>query len=240
MRLFSVGGCRERSILMLSLLIPSLSRDEARKTVMQPVKKGSITIEFEGRSIAARRGESVAAALTAAGVRGLRTTRSGAERGIFCGMGVCQECLVEIDGRPQRACMTIIDRPMTIRRESHRRALAPAAAGLAPRTLDAVAVERPEVLVIGAGPGCLAAAIAARRAGAAVLVLGERAHAGGQYFKQLADQATGRPDRQQARGRRLIDEAVAPGVELRPRGEGWGAFAPITIPARWRAGLPQL
>ena len=45
--------------------------------------------------------------------------------------------------------------------------------------------------MIGAGPGGLAAAIAARRAGAAVLVLDERAHAGGQYFKQLADPAAG-------------------------------------------------
>src|SRR5262245_55654286 len=128
----------------------------------------SVKIEFEGRSIAARCGESVAAALTAAGVRGLRTTRCGVERGIFCGMGVCQDCLVEIDGRPHRACMTIVDQPMKIHRESHRRPLAPVAAGLAPRTLDAVAVERPEVLVIGAGPGGLSAAIAARRAGAAV------------------------------------------------------------------------
>jgi D-hydroxyproline dehydrogenase subunit alpha len=199
-----------------------------------------VTIEFEGRSIAARRGESVAAALTAAGVRGLRTTQSGAERGIFCGMGVCQDCLVEIDGRPHRACMTIVDQPMNIRRESHRRPPAPVAAGLAPRTLDAVAVERPEVLVIGAGPGGLAAAIAARRAGAAVLVLDERAHAGGQYFKQLADPASGRPDRQQARGRRLIDQAVALGVELRPGVEVWGGFAPMTIAASWRSGLLQL
>ena len=55
---------------------------------------------------------TVAAALTAAGITTFRQTRDGAARGLFCGMGVCQDCLVEIDGRPnQRACMTRIARP---------------------------------------------------------------------------------------------------------------------------------
>ena len=75
----------------------------------------SVTIEFEGRNIAARRGESIAAALTAAGVRGLRTTRSGVERGIFCGMGVCFDCLVVIDGEPsRRACVTFVTEGMRV------------------------------------------------------------------------------------------------------------------------------
>ena len=59
----------------------------------------TVTITFEGRTIVARHGESVAAALTAAGVTVFRRTRSGAERGMFCGMGVCQDCLVRIDGK---------------------------------------------------------------------------------------------------------------------------------------------
>ena len=57
-------------------------------------------INFEGELVQARAGESVAAALTAHGIRGFRITRSTAERGIFCGMGVCQDCLVEVDGIP--------------------------------------------------------------------------------------------------------------------------------------------
>ena len=43
----------------------------------------------------------------AAGVRSLGQSRAGRSRGVFCGMGVCQDCLVRIDGRlSQRACMT--------------------------------------------------------------------------------------------------------------------------------------
>jgi D-hydroxyproline dehydrogenase subunit alpha len=190
----------------------------------------SVAITFEGRSIEARRGESVAAALTAAGERVFRTTRTGAARGIFCGMGVCQDCLVEIDGRPnRRACLETIHGPMVVAREGHRRPCAAPAAAPPPVTIDQVPVERPEVLVVGAGPGGLAAAIAARRAGAAVLVLDERAMPGGQYFKQLAEGGAGDGDAQHRRGAQLIATVRALGVTIRSGVEVWGAFPPLTL-----------
>ena len=67
----------------------------------------TVTVTFAGRTLQARDGQSVAAALTAAGVRSCRTTRHGARpRGLFCGIGVCFDCLLTIDGRPaQRACL---------------------------------------------------------------------------------------------------------------------------------------
>jgi predicted molibdopterin-dependent oxidoreductase YjgC len=67
----------------------------------------TVTVTFAGRTLQARDGQSVAAALTAAGVRSWRTTRHGARpRGLFCGIGVCFDCLLTIDGRPaQRACL---------------------------------------------------------------------------------------------------------------------------------------
>ena len=64
------------------------------------------TFSFDGEPVAAKPGQSVAAALTEAGILGLRRTTGGHDRGIFCGMGVCQECLVTVDGqRNVRACM---------------------------------------------------------------------------------------------------------------------------------------
>src|SRR5215469_142756 len=83
-------------------------------------EEGPIAVDFEGEALTGRRGETLAAALSAAGIRELRLTRSGEPRGIFCGMGVCQECLVEIDGRAnQRACMTKLERPVAVRRQRH-------------------------------------------------------------------------------------------------------------------------
>jgi predicted molibdopterin-dependent oxidoreductase YjgC len=86
------------------LRIASLSRGE------------KITIVVNGRSCSAFQGETVHAVLLAAGYRVLRnTTKTGRPRGIFCGMGVCYDCLVTIDGMPnQRACMTQVRDRMEI------------------------------------------------------------------------------------------------------------------------------
>jgi predicted molibdopterin-dependent oxidoreductase YjgC len=64
-------------------------------------------ITFDGKQVTAVPGQTVAAALWAAGVRSWRTTRgTGAPRGLFCGIGACFDCLVTIDGEPnQRACL---------------------------------------------------------------------------------------------------------------------------------------
>ena len=52
-------------------------------------------------------GQTVGAALVAAGIRSWRTTRhAGRPRGLFCGIGICFDCLITIDGHPaQRACL---------------------------------------------------------------------------------------------------------------------------------------
>ncbi|WP_448955427.1 FAD-dependent oxidoreductase [Labrys neptuniae] len=191
-------------------------------------------MNFEGETIAARPGESIAAALIAHGVRGFRTTRCQAERGLFCGMGVCQDCLVEIDGKPnQRACMTKVEHAVTVRREAHARALAPMVAGLPPTTIEAVEVVEPQILIVGAGPGGLAAAIAARRAGAEVLVVDERSQPGGQFFKQLSVElpAAAPPDAQHREGATLIAQARRLGVEIRTGVTVWGAFPPMEFAA---------
>lgn len=67
----------------------------------------TVTVTFAGRTLRAQDGQSVGAALTAAGVRSWRTTRRGTRpRGLFCGIGACFDCLLTIDGRPaQRACV---------------------------------------------------------------------------------------------------------------------------------------
>jgi aerobic-type carbon monoxide dehydrogenase small subunit (CoxS/CutS family) len=73
------------------------------------VERGEqIQITVDGRTVACYLGESVAAAMIAeAGDLALRQTDSGEPRGLFCGMGVCFECLVVVDGVPNtRACMT--------------------------------------------------------------------------------------------------------------------------------------
>ena len=67
----------------------------------------NIEFTFNGEKIDAITGQSVAAALLAANQRTLRKTRfNNNDRGVFCGIGVCFDCLVVIDGiTNQRACL---------------------------------------------------------------------------------------------------------------------------------------
>ena len=67
-----------------------------------------ITFSFDGEAVRAQPGQTVAAALLAAGHRSLRTTRFGeTPRGLFCGIGACFDCLVVHNGvAGTRACLT--------------------------------------------------------------------------------------------------------------------------------------
>ncbi len=67
-----------------------------------------VTFKVDGEPLEARSGQTVAAAMLAAGRRVLRHTRHQSKpRGLFCAMGVCFDCVMIIDGEAGvRACMT--------------------------------------------------------------------------------------------------------------------------------------
>ncbi len=84
--------------------------EEAEKRVM---------VTIDGQRCEAAVGETVAAAVLANGIRDTRTTPvSGALRAPFCLMGVCYECLMVIDGQPnRRACKEYVRDGMIIERQ---------------------------------------------------------------------------------------------------------------------------
>jgi predicted molibdopterin-dependent oxidoreductase YjgC len=86
-----------------------------------------VEIVVEGHPALARRGDTVAAALLACGVPASRTTAvSGAARGPYCMMGICFDCLVTIDGRPnQQGCMIRVREGMRIDMQQGARRIAP-------------------------------------------------------------------------------------------------------------------
>jgi predicted molibdopterin-dependent oxidoreductase YjgC len=87
--------------------------------------RAEIRLVFDGHPIAARAGDNVAAALLAGGVTRFRDTPvSGAPRAPWCMMGVCFDCLVEIDGVASRqACLVMAADGMVVRSQSGARAL---------------------------------------------------------------------------------------------------------------------
>ena len=77
----------------------------------------TVGIEFDGKALRVPAHFTVAAALLADGRVACRSSAvSGVERGPFCMMGVCFDCLVEIDGVPNvQACMTRVAEGMRVR-----------------------------------------------------------------------------------------------------------------------------
>ena len=64
-------------------------------------------VSVNGERLTVAAGTSVAAAVALAGVDTFRRSATGSPRGPLCGMGICFECRVELDGRPGvRSCMT--------------------------------------------------------------------------------------------------------------------------------------
>jgi D-hydroxyproline dehydrogenase subunit gamma len=74
-----------------------------------------VEVQVDGDTLLATKGSTVAAALLNAGKYMLRSSVTGEPRGPVCGMGVCYECRVTIDGvAHQRACMRIVADGMRI------------------------------------------------------------------------------------------------------------------------------
>ena len=85
-----------------------------------------VSLTFDGNPLQAPAGCSVAAALLAGGVSTFRTTPvSGVPRAPYCMMGACFDCLVEIDGVPNRqSCLITVAPGMQVRTQLGLRSLA--------------------------------------------------------------------------------------------------------------------
>jgi len=80
----------------------------------------TLTITLDGQPLAAAPGDTVAAAVLASGNPACRRTPvTGAVRAPFCMMGACFDCLMEIDGVPNRqACLVEVRDGMQVRRQA--------------------------------------------------------------------------------------------------------------------------
>ena len=87
---------------------------------LQQTQGKVLTLWFEENPVQAQEGESVAAALLIAGVKYLRNAQVSAKpRMPYCWMGVCYECLLEIDGEQnQQSCLITGKEGMHVRRQS--------------------------------------------------------------------------------------------------------------------------
>ena len=178
-----------------------------------------VRILFDGAALEGAAGETLAATLMAAGRLDVSRAKGDAPRGLFCGMGVCHDCLVTIDGRPsQRACMVKVSPGMLVTRQSTASVPFPSATCLMPDTVPVHSTC--DVLIVGGGPAGLAAAIACGP-DLAVRLIDDRPGPGGQYYKQRTG---GGGDRQAREGAVLIARACAATARITSGATVWGAF----------------
>lgn len=76
-----------------------------------------VPFQFEGQTLEGREGEPIAAALHANGIRELREHK-GRPRGLFCAIGNCSSCLMEVDGTPNvRVCVEPLREGMIVKKQ---------------------------------------------------------------------------------------------------------------------------
>ncbi|MFI5690909.1 FAD-dependent oxidoreductase [Kribbella sp. NPDC051586] len=154
----------------------------------------AVDVSVDGHPVTAHAGQTVAAVLLANGRDTWRTTRAhNRPRGTFCGIGACQDCLVTVNGLADvRACQRTIATGDAITTQTG--AVLPATS--TPVSTAVQPARASEVVVVGAGPAGVAAALAAADGGAEVLLVDNGRAIGGQYNRQLPSEfGARRPDR---------------------------------------------
>jgi sarcosine oxidase subunit alpha len=144
-------------------------------------KRKELPFCFQKKTVIGEEGDTIASALHAVGVRTLTTSlKYDSPRGFFCGIGKCSSCLMRVNGVPNvRTCIAPLKEGITVEMQD-KLALLPDAEfyGEPKKTLHV------DVLVVGAGPAGLSAAIESANHGASVLIIDENQCVGGQLIKQ--------------------------------------------------------
>ena len=203
--------------------------------ILTPGPADAIEFMWKGRKLAARRGETISAALFAHGERIFSYhPKDHAPQGIFCANGQCAQCLVLADGLPVKACMELV-RPGQVLEPVDGLPALPAAEGPAPiRPVEEIAVP---VLIIGGGPAGLSAAIELGRRGVETLLVDDKHRLGGKLILQT-HRFFGSHDLVYA-GTRGIDIATKLEGELRshPSVRVWLQSAALAVFSDGRVGV---
>jgi sarcosine oxidase subunit alpha len=136
---------------------------------------------FNDKKLHGFEGDTIASALHAAGVKILTTSlKYDRPRGFFCGIGKCSSCLMRVNGIPNvRTCIVPLMEGINVEIQDKLPDLSDA--DFKGNKKETIKVD---ILVVGAGPAGLCAAIEGAKQGAKVLLVDENQRVGGQLVKQ--------------------------------------------------------
>jgi sarcosine oxidase, subunit alpha len=148
-----------------------------------PVEPGrAVRFTFRGRELPGYEGETISAALYAAGIRVFGShPRDGSPQGLFCANGQCAQCMVIVDSEPVKSCMELVRDGMVVEPAEGLpelpRAVSPPRMG----EIETVAVP---VLIIGGGPAGMSAALELGKRGVRTLLVDDKQRLGGKLVLQ--------------------------------------------------------
>ena len=145
-----------------------------------------VPFQWKGETFPARKGETIASALFANGVRIFgHHAKDGAPQGIFCANGQCAQCLVLADGMPVKSCMELVRPGLKIEPVEGLPELPRSAGGNSFRpAFEEIQEVRVPVLIIGGGPAGLSAAIELGKLGLRSVLIDDKHRLGGKLVLQ--------------------------------------------------------
>ena len=149
-------------------------------------EKETLEFSWQGQKLTAKQDETIAAALIANGIDVFgHHPKDGSPLGLFCANGQCSQCLVLLEGRPVKACMTKIKAGASIRPADGLPDISSLSAHPVKAPLDPPQeiLEIP-ALIIGGGPAGLSAALELGRLGVRTLLVDDKSALGGKLVLQ--------------------------------------------------------
>ncbi len=152
--------------------------------ILPPLEREEVKFTFNDENLTALKGEVISSALYADGITVLgHHHRDGGAQGIYCVNGQCSQCMVIADGRPVKACMTPVIQGMEVTSVEGLPEIADE-----PAPDKAIVASTPvvevEVLIIGAGPAGISAAIELGQVGVDILITDDKQDLGGKLSLQ--------------------------------------------------------
>ncbi|MGD9183305.1 MAG: FAD-dependent oxidoreductase, partial [Desulfobacterales bacterium] len=153
-----------------------------RHPILEIPEKKEVPFTWNGKQLTGYEGEMISSALLANGIHIFgHHPRDNSPQGMFCANGQCSQCLVIADDRPVKSCMTPLAEAMIV--ESVEGLPKLPEDNAVPR-LRSVATREVDVLVIGAGPAGLSAAVELGKLGVETLIIDDKDRPGGKLVLQ--------------------------------------------------------